>query len=174
MTELNVFQKCSRTITIMAKHKQKSKTLFDGQSGQNTPKKMPTTLSEIRQDQNLWYKIKVLIYDFHNIEKDPSCRNRIDRATDVQYIGAPYFTEEEATAIKAAIVEGADGTTSSIEQALYAKFERSNEKRQARGDHRPCGPHDLGPVYLECFGIDKAELQDEKFVSRVRRSGLGS
>lgn len=28
-------------------------------------------------------------------------------------------------------------------------------------------------VYLSCFGIEKTEIEDEKFVSRLKRSGLG-
>ena len=28
------------------------------------------------------------------------------------------------------------------------------------------------PIYLSAFGIEKEELKDERFLSRVRRSGL--
>jgi hypothetical protein len=30
----------------------------------------------------------------------------------------------------------------------------------------------MGPIYLAVFGISKAELKDEKFLSRLRRAGL--
>ena len=29
------------------------------------------------------------------------------------------------------------------------------------------------PIYLSVFGIEKAGLKDDKFLSRLRRSGLG-
>lgn len=64
------------------------------------------------------------------------------------------------------------GTT--VEQAISTDLENFFEKRRASGDCRPCGPHDMVPVYLSRFGIEKAEIEDEKFVSRVRRSGLGA
>jgi hypothetical protein len=30
----------------------------------------------------------------------------------------------------------------------------------------------MGPIYLAVFGISKAELKDEAFLSRLRRAGL--
>ena len=46
------------------------------------------------------------------------------------------------------------------------------EKRRASGDARPCGPHDMGSIYLAVFGVSKEELKDDKFLSRLRRAGL--
>ena len=31
----------------------------------------------------------------------------------------------------------------------------------------------MAPIYLAVFGIGKEELKNERFLSRVRRSGLG-
>lgn len=31
----------------------------------------------------------------------------------------------------------------------------------------------LGPVYLSRFGMEKSEIMDEKFVSKLKRAGLG-
>lgn len=78
--------------------------------------------------------------------------------------------------MKRTLVDGTHtGTgTITIEQLISSTLENFFEKRRASGDCRPCGPHDMVPVYLSCFGIDKADIADEKFVSRLRRSGLGT
>lgn len=59
-----------------------------------------------------------------------------------------------------------------IEEAIKGCLQNFFEKRRTSGDARPCGPHDMGPIYLAVFGIAKEELKDEKFLSRLRRSGL--
>jgi hypothetical protein len=130
----------------------------------------PHTLSDLRQDVNLWYKICVLIYDLRNMPKDPSCLRRLTPTIDVHYISEPYFSPDEAAAVKGALVEA----NTSIEDAITSSLQGFAEKRKASGDFRPCGPHDLVPVYLACFGTERAEIEDEKFVSRLRRSGLGT
>ncbi|EME39196.1 hypothetical protein DOTSEDRAFT_138389 [Dothistroma septosporum NZE10] len=156
----------------MAKNKRKNKTSIT-LPNKTSARRSPCTLAELHEDQNVCYKIKALIYDLHNMAKDKSCENRTLQTTDPLYISAPYFTAEEAMSIKTAVVEGGDGTTTSLEQDITAKLENFFEKRRASGDCRPCGPHDLVPVYLECFGLVKADLEDEKFISRLKRSGLG-
>lgn len=60
----------------------------------------------------------------------------------------------------------------SIEEAIKSCLQNFFEKRRASGDARPCGPHDMGPIYTAVFGISKEELKDEKFLSRLRRAGL--
>lgn len=126
------------------------------------------TLSELRDNRDLWYKICVLIYDLRHMTKDKTCESRTLQTTDAFYISAPYFSDDEAAIVKSAVVT--PGT--SVEQAIANNLENFFEKRRASGDCRPCGPHDMVPVYSSCFGIEKAEIEDEKFVSRVRRSGL--
>lgn len=59
-----------------------------------------------------------------------------------------------------------------IEEAIKSCLQNFFEKRRASGDARPCGPHDMGPIYAAVFGIAKEELKDEKFLSRLRRAGL--
>ncbi|KAF5873687.1 uncharacterized protein Bfra_005151 [Botrytis fragariae] len=44
-----------------------------------------------------------------------------------------------------------------VETAIKSCFQSYFEKRKARGDARPCGPQ---------------ELDDEKFLGRLRRAGL--
>lgn len=59
-----------------------------------------------------------------------------------------------------------------LDAAIRAMLDNFLEKRKASGDARPCGPHDLAPVYAALFGIDLAELQNDKFLGRLRRAGV--
>lgn len=154
-----------------AKNKNKGKnTPLPQAPAANLAKRTSYTLSELRNDQDIGYKIRVLIYDLRNMTKDKACENRTLQTTDALYISGPYFSDDEATAVKSTIVDSSAGI--SLEQAISKNLETFFEKRRASGDCRPCGPHDMVPVYLSCFGIDKAEIEDDRFISRLRRSGL--
>jgi hypothetical protein len=160
------------------------------------------TLSDLRADSDLWYKIHVLLYDLYNIAKDRAAEARTLCTTDELYISAPYFTPEEAALIKATVVppptlnylpefqaldfeddtstkikepmeEKAIPEAMTIEEAIKSCLQNFFKKRRASGDARPCGPHDMSPIYNTVFGITKEELTEEKFLSRLRRAGLG-
>ncbi len=51
------------------------------------------------------YKLRVLLYDFRNLQKDPLFGLRSLKATDVLYLGLSYFTTEESALIKVAKTE---------------------------------------------------------------------
>ncbi|KAK5685577.1 hypothetical protein LTS10_003658 [Elasticomyces elasticus] len=166
------------------KNKAVSKASSDTKA--TTTTKLGRTIAELQENQDL---ICVLVYDLRNLKNDKACSNRLDQTTDELYISLPYFSADEAAVIKAATVnapttenETADETATTgsasperitLEQAISSSLQNFFDKRKASGDCRPCGPHDMVPVYLACFGIEKAEIEDEKFLSRVRRSGLG-
>ncbi|KAK1849764.1 C6 transcription factor [Colletotrichum chrysophilum] len=59
-----------------------------------------------------------------------------------------------------------------VDTAIRMIMDNFLEKRKGSGDARPCGPHDLAPVYLGLFGMTVANLQDHKFISRLARSGV--
>ena len=150
------------------------------------------TLSELKGNRNVWYKIHVLIYDLCNIKNDRSSESRIERTVDELYISEPYFTTSEAAFIKATLVEITKSTEDiidnevisneevnsatkgfkAVEEAIKERLSNFYDKRKASGDFRPCGPHDMVPVYLSVFGIPRGELEDERFLGRLRRSGL--
>lgn len=125
------------------------------------------TVSDLRNDANLWYKILVLIYDLKNIAQDKSSQDRNSQTVHELYLSAPYFTSAEEVQVRGALVDGL-----SVEEAITRKLEDFFEKRRASGDARPCGPHDMVPVYVEVFGVEKEELGNENFLRRVRRNGL--
>ena len=158
----------------------------------NTTKLARTTLSALRQETDLWYRICVLLYDLSNVASDPLSEKRISSTTHELYISEPYFTESEATRICTALIDdlakaevtniqsasSPDDTSTfheeiTVEEAIHIKLTDFFDKRKASGDARPCGPHDMVPVYGVIFGIQKEQLKDERFLSRLRRSGLG-
>ena len=73
-----------------------------------------------------------------------------------------------------------DGTLSTfnkdvtVEEVIHTRLSNFFNKRKASGDARPCGPHDMLPIYSSVFGVVKEELEDDRFLSRLRRSGLGN
>lgn len=150
------------------KNKNKAKNAQIETSTPQPPTNAPITLSDLRKDNSLWYRILLLIHDFHH-QKQPPSKTRTDEILDIIYIGAPYFTSEEADKIKSAIVEDSQKT---LEELIHARLE--DRRATTLSAIFPCGPHDMVPVYLECFGVDKAEILDKKFLERVERWGLKS
>jgi hypothetical protein len=164
------------------------------------PSNMPTQgLPVLQANTDLWYKIHVILYDLCNIATDRTAESRTLFTTDEIYISAPYFTPDEAVLIKQTLVlpptlqeipefqqldyeqdgkevvveeDTSPSSLITIEEAIKSCLVNFLKKRRASGDARPCGPHDMGPIYLAVFGISKAELKDEKFLSRLRRAGL--
>ena len=173
----------------MAKNSRKS----TNKQSHNHAKEVKTTLSTLRQDADLWYRINVLLHDLNNIGSDPFAEKRLSLTTHELYISAPYFSESGATKLLSTVIDCAtqvtvteDESASSIEapsssslemivleEAIHNRLASFFDKRRASGDSRPCGPHDMLPIYASIFGIGKGELQDERFLSRLRRSGVG-
>jgi len=144
-------------------------------------------------------KIHVLLHDLCNIARDRAAEARTLATTDELYISGPYFSPEEAMTIKATLVsppslneipefeslsladpisvdertkEVSAPETMTIEAAIKFTLQNFFAKRRASGDARPCGPHDMGPIYQAVFGITKEDLKNEKFLGRLRRAGL--
>ena len=137
-------------------------------------KPAPTTitLDDLQQDADLWYRIKILLYDLSSIASDPLSEKRLSSTTNELYISNPYFTDIESTRILSTLIT-VNESQESIQDAIQQQLATFFEKRRASGDARPCGPHDMVPAYGSVFGIEKGELKDEKFLNRLKRSGLG-
>ncbi|KAI1780682.1 putative C6 transcription factor [Hypoxylon cercidicola] len=151
----------------------------------------PMNTSTIMMDSNLGYRIRALLYDFRNVNTDHASQERLSLTTDPLYISSPYFTEEEAGSVRAAVVdtytednedpdasfpECDEEATPILEpqtvEMLHAKFAKFLDKRRASGDSRPCGPHGMAPIYESVFGVSRTGLGDENFLRRLRKSGL--
>lgn len=84
-----------------------------------------------------------------------------------------YVDDEDGgvgdSSLKSAIEHLEENTFDEVVRALLQSF---IDKRRASGDARPCGPHHLAPMYASLFGIDLKDIQNEKFLSRLRRAGI--
>lgn len=214
-----VLFRCTKSERKMAKKKSAPTKLGATTAGSaGTPTSATLTTSSLVSDPSLGYKIRVLLYDLQNMAKDRSCEARTSGITDELYLSQPYFTPNEASRIKSAVVdhaipsftaeedvdvedfedvevgiedfddfevevedfsEQAKQTTPSspttqhtVEETIHLQMATFFEKRRASGDARPCGPHTIAPLYRAVFGISKDELQDDKFLGRLRRCGL--
>ncbi|KAI4138405.1 MAG: hypothetical protein LQ341_004683 [Variospora aurantia] len=152
---------------------------------QNNPSmRSHTFLSEIQSNPDLWYRVQVLLHDLSNVGNDILSEKRLSATTNELYISAPYFTEAEAAQILSTLVEPSKPSeesiapspniiTATIQDTIHQGLAHFFDKRKASGDSRPCGPHDMLPIYLDVFKLQKGDLKNEKFLGRLRRSGLG-
>ncbi|KAL8788686.1 MAG: hypothetical protein Q9195_007187 [Heterodermia aff. obscurata] len=152
------------------------------------PEAPPNALDTIKEDPAILCRMKVLLYDLRNMATDRNSEKRTLSTTDELYISAPYFTSAQAQKIKTALVQVHQPSESSaeedetgidtsdnlvaVEEAIKGRLVNFFEKRRASGDARPCGPHDMAPIYEYVFGVEQKELKDEKFLARLRRCGL--
>ncbi|KAL8831566.1 MAG: hypothetical protein Q9170_005235 [Blastenia crenularia] len=143
-----------------------------------------TALTELQSNPNLWYRVQVLLHDLGNVGHDGLAEKRLSATTNELYISAPYFTEAEAAQIldtqvkpgnlnEESISKAPDIPTATIQDSVHQRLANFFDKRKASGDLRPCGPHDMLPIYLDVFEVRKGGLKDERFLGRLRRSGLG-
>ena len=112
---------------------------------------------------DLWYKIRVLLYDPTNPSHNPASEVRTFCAADELHISSSYFTPEETALVKATRVEKtrandyktvdeateaeepaefANSTdlgdsSSTIEEQIKLRLANFFEKRRASGDSRP-------------------------------------
>ncbi|ETS86969.1 hypothetical protein PFICI_00797 [Pestalotiopsis fici W106-1] len=159
----------------------------------------PQTTSALGNNPFLGYKIRVLLHDLRSMSKDRASEQRTLATTDALYISGPYFTPEEVTCVKNAVIDheipsiedneygdngeqddepsrykAATGIShpATVETAIHTRMARFLDKRKASGDARPCGPHDIAPLYEAVFGIQQDEMRNEKFLARLQRQGL--
>jgi hypothetical protein len=181
-----------------------SKAAASYSSAKNAITPIPTTTSAIASDPILGYKMRVLLHDFLAVTKDQNAAKRLNSTADEHYISEPYFDNDQAAAVKAALVDidltehnptaaateyaqedmgtGGEGQGfapnpaslrgATFRCALEALLESFLDKRRASEDARPCGPHHLAPLYAWLFGIRLEEVRDEKFLGRLRRTGV--
>ncbi|KAL9630781.1 MAG: hypothetical protein Q9164_006245 [Protoblastenia rupestris] len=96
----------------------------------------------------------------------------IDAATNIT-AEAKEEEEEGITCVPKSDSTSTLTKNATIEEVIHSRLSNFFVKRKASGDARPCGPHDMLPIYLSVFGVGKERLKDEHFLSRLRRSGLG-
>jgi hypothetical protein len=87
-------------------------------------------------------------------------------------VGANLAEEEDTKNRQGSELVLSSHVGETFDTAIRAMMNNFIEKRRASGDARPCGPHYLAPMYASLFGIKQEELQDPKFLSRLRRNGV--
>ena len=81
--------------------------------------------------------------------------------------------EEKAGLPESSSLSSTPNKDATVEEVIHTRLSNFFDKRKASGDARPCGPHDMLPIYLSVFNIGKEGLVGDRFLSRLRRSGLG-
>ncbi|PVH77090.1 hypothetical protein DL98DRAFT_495968, partial [Cadophora sp. DSE1049] len=133
----------------------------------------PPTVADLRNDNELWYKLHVFIYDLRNFREAPKSQERLDSIADSSCIGLPYFTSSEAQTIKATMNPNLKSLEVVIEETLNERLERRFKKREESGDFRVCAAHDLAPILEKALGINSRDLaRDKGFLEVMGRCGL--
>lgn len=129
------------------------------------------TTTAIASDPTLGYKLCVLLYDFLNITKDPNAERRINATTDEHYISLPYFSQDEATKIKSAIV---DTDLSHLDLSVVLPGYADDVYEEERGENENREVKNLGSVIetLENKTFDGAlRALMMSFIDKRRASG---
>ena len=132
------------------------------------------SFSTLCQDPDLSYRLRVLLYDLKNEAVDASSEKRLSKTTNELYISEPYFTDTEATAIRSAESDHlvafrlpSDASEfleqPTIEEMIHYRLAEFLDKWRASGDARPCGPHDMIPIYSEILASVKKKSRMSAF-----------
>lgn len=131
-----------------------------------------SNLQDTSRHPTLWYRIHVLLFDLQHFNQRPDSKERLENVVDPSYIGAPYFTAEEAIVVKNTRIR--DKILSEIiENELNERLNRRNKKRVESGDYRVCAAHDLAPIIGSSLAIDLKRLEKDKtFLRLLNTKGL--
>ncbi|PLB52509.1 hypothetical protein P170DRAFT_507279 [Aspergillus steynii IBT 23096] len=120
----------------------------------------------------LWYRIHILLFDLENFKERTDASERLERVNDISYLGEPYFSSKESSAIKNTTMNGR-ALSNIIQDNLEERLQRRIKKRVDSGDYRVCAAHDLAPILATALGIDLKQLRkDEEFTDIVEKNGL--
>lgn len=121
----------------------------------------------------IWYRLNVLLFDLQNFNHRQDSRERLDAVIDSTYIGAPYFTDEEATRIKQIAVTEKKTFEQTISEKLDERLSRRMQKRASSGYYRVCAAHDLTPIIADTLRVDLKQMErDKRFMHLVESKGL--
>ena len=159
----------------------------------DSAKHAQTTLSSLRQDTDLWYRICVLVRDLDTFWFDPVAERCLSKTTHELHISAPYFSESDALKVLTTQIQNTGGVVTTekqwasgsqetplpsseittLEDAIHDRWAIFGERRRASGISRPCQPYHMVPIFMSVLGINEDELKDERFLRRLTRYGPG-
>lgn len=128
---------------------------------QSSRAKCQIQIKDIQQNAQMWYKVRVLLFDLRHFKEKDESRERLELVIDPSYIGASYFEPSEAQLLKQMTTDDSGKTLETMIQATLD--EKSNRrKRLESSDYRVCAPHDLAPIFERFFGIKPKDLVRDK------------
>ena len=131
------------------------------------------SLSELKMNSNVWYKLHVLLYDLRHFEQIKVSHSRLETVIDPSYLGEPYFNQDEAEKIKGARLDGNKILSALIEETLNERLNRRMKKRVESGDYRVCAAHDVAPILEKVLGIKPKDLErNQAFLDKMSANGL--
>ncbi|THX20668.1 hypothetical protein D6D17_00519 [Aureobasidium pullulans] len=136
--------------------------------------KIPTpTISDLKSNNPLWWRIHVFTYDLRHYRERPDSLERLETIVDISYLSTPYFNESEVTQLKSTLLSTGKTLEETIEQTLHERLNRRLKKRQESNDYRVCAAHDLAPIFEKAFGLEHKQLaRDVEFLKLVDENGL--
>ncbi|PSK33586.1 hypothetical protein B9Z65_7473 [Elsinoe australis] len=121
---------------------------------------MAPTLQDLRQDDSLWWRITVFLFDLRHFKEKAASQARLDDIVDASHAQINWLP-------------GGETLAASIRATLDERLERRIKKRAQSSDYRVCAAHDLVPVFEEAFEAKPKELaRNQKFVDLVETYGL--
>lgn len=136
------------------------------------------TVSAIRCDPDLGFRLRVLLYDLYTCTHALSSLQRISSATDPLYFGLPYFTPEEAKYIRKAIADTDDDSwyggyqPPTVQAKIHMELYVINQMHRRYPDIFPFAPSSMAVLYQKIFGVSNEDLFNEDFWDRLDRQGL--
>ncbi|KAH7130250.1 hypothetical protein B0J11DRAFT_429854, partial [Dendryphion nanum] len=136
-----------------------------------------TTIEDLCEDNALWYRLHVFVFDLRNFRSNSAARDRLECVADEFYLRELYFSNGEAIKLRNTIVDANGKTPGSI---IRDFFKTTLEKRlkgrmQETGDWKLCAAHDLAPIFEKVFGVSAKDFSKNKvFTMLVQKGGLTS
>jgi len=94
------------------------------------------TISQLRYNKPLWWRLHVFIYDLRNFGAIPSSQARLDKIVDASYLGAPYFSDSGVLQLKATVVPSGKTLEQDIADTLEERLDRRMKKRVESDEKR--------------------------------------
>ncbi|KAF2788292.1 hypothetical protein K505DRAFT_329031 [Melanomma pulvis-pyrius CBS 109.77] len=135
---------------------------------------MPKTAEDLRKNRLLWCKLHVFMYDLRNFRSNEASRTRLDTVISLDYIGHPYFSDDEALTLRSTTIRGGSTLQEDLDTYFNLKLPaRLRSRAKSKYDYRVCAAHDVAPLFEKAFGVKEGDLKrNEEFVKLVRKRGL--
>ncbi|KAG8623080.1 hypothetical protein KVT40_008056 [Elsinoe batatas] len=116
------------------------------------------TLQDIRQDDSLWWRVLVFLFDLRHFKENVDSQSRLERIVDASYLGQPYFTDDEVSMLKSTVLPAGNTLADTLRAVTH---------------YRVCAAHDLAPVFEKAFEVKEKDLaRNERFIELLNEQSL--